>query len=60
MLDENSPTAYGINFEVIITKNEAQVVIDCIASKELQISNVQYVPKGRNQEDKELFAGTVT
>ena len=57
ILDENSPTSFGINFEVIITKNETQVVIDCVATKELQISNVQYVPKGRVQDEKELFAG---
>ena len=51
---------YGVNFEVIITRNDSKLVIDCVASKDLKISNIQYVPTGRVHDEKELYSGFQT
>ena len=55
--EETIAVNYGINFEVIITRNESKLVIDCVASKDLKISNIQHVPKGRVHDEKELYSG---
>ena len=55
--EENIAVNYGINFEVIITRNESKLVIDCVASKDLKVTNIQHVPKGRVHDEKELYSG---
>ena len=50
---------FGIHFEVLITRNGNSLVIDCVAAKELQISNIRYIEGGRKNLDDEdrLYSG---
>jgi len=58
--DELPEIGFGINFVVRITSSTGdKMVIDCVASQELQVLNVQHVPAGKNEDDGDLYGGPI-
>jgi complement component 1 Q subcomponent-binding protein len=57
---EGTEGMMGLNFDVHIKKESGEkVVFNCIASRDLQISNIQHVPDGKNAEDSDLYSGPI-
>jgi len=56
--DEVPSIDFGINFTVRITSsNGDKIIVDCVASQQLQVANVQHVSAGKDDEDSELYGG---
>jgi len=58
--DELPEIGFGINFVVRITSSTGdKMVVDCVASQELQVLNVQHIPAGKNEDDGDLYGGPI-
>ena len=56
--DEVPSIDFGINFTVrISSSNGDKIIVDCVASQQLQVLNVQHVSAGKSDEDSELYGG---
>ena len=57
--DEEVEADFGINFEVIITREDQPVkmLVDCVAASELEIRNVQMIPKDMETSDLSIYGG---
>lgn len=57
---EGTEGMMGLNFDVVIKKSSGEkVIFNCIASRDLQISNIQHVPNGKDVEDSDLYSGPI-
>ena len=49
---------YGVNFQVLIKRNNSQMVVQCVAAKELVVTHVYNVPLGKKEDDVLIYAGS--
>ncbi len=54
--EEREPN-YGVDFQVLIRKDDSQVIVQCIAGKELTVTHAYCLPLGKSADDVLLYAG---
>ena len=55
--DDADEPNYGVNFQVLIKRNNSQLVVQCVASRELVVTHAYNVPLGKKEDDFVLYAG---
>ena len=55
--EEEAEPNYGVNFQVVIRRKDSQLIVQCIAAKELVVTHAYSLPLGRSADDVLLYAG---